>query len=456
MPLRPASAAQLKHDQLLELAVRRIPFASLLGRLDAAHLGAFAILACLVLLTYAQALQIRPLHGDNLTILSWAARADWASFLRGNPLLYPQWRPLAYLTIQLQFWLVGVEHVAWYFVSSLLLLLALGYFVFLLVSVLSGSKLSAMIVASAMVVDERFVEVMKWITGRQTPLAALFGLTALLMVSSTAGGAMRAWHLGAIFLLLLAAPLSKEYGLAFACAVLTYALSKPAEHKRRLAAVAAAAVVVYMGIRLAVVGVGGDYCNQIAFFNQVRELCYGEMEPAARISQYLYNVVASGIGILLPGLLASNGRLSVSPVLVAGSLIWLFLAVVGWRRLLNKTLPMLLLIAFNALLSYLVYRSRNQIVGALGLYASAGVGLAYLLSWAKRQRVNRSLLLLGGFLLIGWTGAQAVQTRQTFDREVATMLRQDPCTALDDPMRYDRELVQHIKHRYGMSNPDCD
>jgi hypothetical protein len=117
---------------------------------------------------------------------------------------------------------------------------------------------------------------------------------------------------------------------------------------------------------------------------------------------------------------------------------------------------MLFLICFNAVLSYVVYRSRDQIIGMIGLYATAGVGLGYVLSWI-RPRVGRQWLAAALVALLFWLPLQqAVEVRHLFEREVTAMLRQDPCTSLVSPARYDRALVQQIKREYGMTNPDCE
>jgi hypothetical protein len=416
-------------------ATRREALSSLAGVLIR-HGCPLLILLFLVLFTYQHAFDIRPLHGDNLSILSWAARSEATSFLRGNPLSYPEWRPLAYLTVWAQYKMVGIRQVESYFAFNIVLWVSCAYCLYAFVYQTSHSRLSALPAAAAMVSDERAVEAIKWITGRQTTLACLFGFCALLIAGQ---GSLRSWispRSGAILVLLLAAAFSKEYGLAFSGALATWSLLGGSGDRRRLAGVAVAAVTIYSVSRLAIVaGAGGDYCNEMGFFGDVRNFCYHEAEAPVRFGQHIYNVAATFLGILSPGLFASNGRLNIDPTLLAGSLIWLFLAVVGWTKAPRRTRLMLFLICFNAVLSYVVYRSRDQIIGMIGLYATAGVGLGYVLSWI-RPRVGRQWLAAALVALLFWLPLQqAVEVRHLFEREVTAMLRQDPCTSLVSPAR---------------------
>jgi hypothetical protein len=99
---------------------------------------------------------------------------------------------------------------------------------------------------------------------------------------------------------------------------------------------------------------------------------------------------------------------------LAGSAVWLLLAAVAWVRMPRRTLALLALVASSAVLSFNLYRSRNQVFGMLGLYIAAGLGLAYLQSWAGR--------------------------------------------ALNDPHHHhhiERAVIVGLKRKYGMPNPDC-
>jgi hypothetical protein len=453
---RLADQAVLPHSDVRRPAAGALEPLSSRPRLLIRHGCPLLILLFLVLFTFWHAFDIRPLHGDNLSILSWAARSDATSFVRGNPLSYPEWRPLAYLTVWAQYKVAGIRQMESYFAFNIVVWLSCAYCFYAFVYQTSQSRLSALAAAAAMVSDERAVEAIKWITGRQTTLACLFGFSALLLACQSS---LRGWispRSGVIFVLLTAAALSKEYGLAFSGALAVWSFLGGSADRRKLAGVALAAVTTYSILRLAIVaGAGGNYCNEMGFFGDVRNLCYHEVDASVRLAQHVYNVAATFVGILSPGFFASNGRVNIDPAQLAVSLIWLLLAVVGWTKTPRLTRVMLLLICFNALLSYVVYRSRDQIIGMMGLYATAGVGLGYAWSFI-RPRMGPQWLPLAAAAFVFWLPLQqALVVRQLFEREVAAMLRQDPCASLANPARYDRQLVQQIKRQYGMSNPDC-
>ena len=144
------------------------------------------------------------------------------------------------------------------------------------------------------------------------------------------------------------------------------------------------AVVVYLGMRFGLAqGAGSQYCEEMGLFENVRYICYAELDGSGRLLQHFYNVSATAVGTLVPPLfdffgafnslsklmsVAGIERLAFSALLVA-------LAAVGVPARPRQALPILALVAANAALSFMLYRPRNQLVGMVGVYAAAGLGL---------------------------------------------------------------------------------
>lgn len=415
------------------------------------------ILIVLAMVAYGKLLEIRPLHHDNLSALSWGHRANATSFIRSQPLSWPEWRPFTYLTIWGQYQLAGLRSIESWFLVNILLWVSCAYGVYLLTYIISKSQASALFVSTATLFDGRAIQSpLLWITGRQITLACLFGFSALVLAVLPRSERWRRLRWVGIFLLLLASSLNKEYGLAFSAVMVLMVWLKPAEDRRALGIAAIAAAIAYVAIRFLVVGGAlGGYCEDMGFFHTHRQICYKEIGSRVRLQQYAYNVVAGLIGIVFPGLLSGIGRLRVDPPLLAASIVWSLLAVIGWTKAPRRTLPMLGLVVFNAVLSFMVYRSRNTVFGMMGLYVSAGVGVSCLLALAARRAAARLLMLAAFAVGLWWVGNQAFRAKQMVQAEVTDMLATDPCHVLVNPERYDRAVIEGLKRKYNMSDPDC-
>ena len=117
----------------------------------------------------------------------------------------------------------------------------------------------------------------------------------------------------------------------------------------------------------------------------------------------------------------------------------------------------LLLVASNALVSFMIYRSRNQLVGLVGFQILMGIGLAEthtaILPRLRRWTVP---VVTGAFVLIVLiTGGQMRRTRLTLASEAALGLSSDPCAVIHDTDRFDPELIRRLKAHYEMANPGC-
>src|SRR6185295_1256793 len=90
--------------------------------------------------TFADALSVRPLGGDNLYVLSWANRTSLHGLLQVDPVIYPEWRPLAYATIWLQFEWARLDPIASYHVVNIVLWASCAWFVWAIVKHVTRSN----------------------------------------------------------------------------------------------------------------------------------------------------------------------------------------------------------------------------------------------------------------------------------------------------------------------------
>src|SRR5262249_16074248 len=156
-----------------------------------------------------------------------------------------------------------------------------------------------------------------------------------------------------------ASALSKEYGLAFAVGIAAYALL---ERRRAILLGAVAGATAYVGARwVFATGATALYCEYMGYFFSVRKVCYDGIN-ATGLGQMTYNVVATAIGPVLPGVLDPVGRIAPAPIKLLASVGFLAIAVLGWRRG-PKTLRLAsLVIVANTLLNFMLYNGRNQII----------------------------------------------------------------------------------------------
>jgi hypothetical protein len=342
-----------------------------------------------------------------------------------------------------------------------------------------------------LLVDPRGTTAIKTIVERQTAIACLLGLLALIAVFAPPVRAGPRMIGVAVFLLLLLAGLSKEYGLAFSAAVLVAALLNRSVRSKPVALAALGAVLAYAALRWAVVGgTTGDYCDDMGYFEQVRRVCFGHAQTprdvlltgGAELAQHAYNIGAAFLGTFFPFLFIGKGALtsSVSVPLAIWSLIVTGLAIAAWVRIPRRTLPFLVLIFANSVLGLALYRQRNLLVGVAGLYAAAGLGAAHAEQWLRTRdvRLARAGIAVAAGVAALWIGYQSLERVNGFQtlhderaRDIVQMMqdnkrvvdKKDPCRYLTSSFAAEHAgtapilstVVHHIKLRYRLPDPSC-
>jgi hypothetical protein len=407
-----------------------------------------ALLALLVFISW-RAFGIQPFDGDNLWILAWADHARLSDLPAVSPDVYPEWRPLSYATIWLQYRSASIEHLWSYQLVNMSIWIACGWMVSRIVLELSGSALAALTGGVIVLTSTQLVSSFVLIVERQSSMACFFGLAAWLI-------SIRAWEDEfatrrwlAVSALLAASAFCKEFGLAFTAAIGLFALM---ERRRPALWAAAAAAGVYGTCRIVFAsGAIGPYCEQHGYFFVARNVCFDRLDGLV-MSQAAYNVAATGIGSLLPGLFFDDGTVSISArwLLISGVL--LAVGVIGWTRgpALNRI--GLLIVAFNTVLSVLLYRPRNQAIAVCALGISTGVGLPIV--WSKFERVISSRAARAAIMALFLAGlATRVLVMRTLVADRVEMSRHPDACGPDIP-DLDRAFMERVWRLYNLPMPE--
>jgi len=414
-------------------------------------LGLFVALAAFTWWIFGDVLNVRPLGGDNLYVLSWANRAPASELLRVDPVIYPEWRPLPYATIWLQFQWSRLDAVPLYHAANLAVWAGCAWLIWNIVAGLTGSRLASGVAAALVLTDVRALTAQTLIVERQSSLAVLFGLAAILVLVRSKESRPGKPALASVALFCLASAVSKEYGLAFAVAIGAFGLW---QRRSDLLVAGASAFAVYAVARWTLAaGATQLYCEYMGYFTSVRKVCYNGLD-ATSLGQMTYNVVATGIGTVLPGLLQADGQIGLAPMRLAVSAAWLLVAWFGWRQgtWIGK-LAALVLIG-NTGLNFMIYTARNQLIGVCALGLVIGVGVAALDAWLRsRTQPALRLALVGAMATV--ICAQAALTRRETGQQVASLLAQEPCVEIFHTDQHDPALIYDIKEKYGMSDPGC-
>src|SRR5438046_408838 len=133
-------------------------------------------------------------------------------------------------------------------------------------------------------------------------------------------------------------------------------------------------------------------------------------------------------------------------------------ALVAYVKRPRWTLPLLALVVVNAVLNFVTFRTRNQLIGIGAAYGAAAIGLQWLYVQAapRAGRYAVAAATAGAALLVGWLALQAVlrpRTVQTFEQTSATSNACDAARLL--PQEISRSVVRRLKERYHLPNPGC-
>ena len=462
-----------------------------------AHAGVFAGIVLLAALIVWQPLgippSIPPFAPDNIDALALGAFHDpWFFLTNGGAV----WRPLNYSTLWAQYQMGGLDVDAFVGFNALLWI-ACASLVYALVYFHTRLIWAAAPAALVMVTDERVFSPLVWIIERQSLLASIFGLLAMLSAYRLIRHERKSrGTLALLGLLLVAAATSKEFGLAFVFGVVTIGVLHPSR-RRELIGTGVAALMVYGLLR----GIAGGWnfgsgaetnrgfsdtesdlglCEVMGFGANPYEVCYGELALHEQLAQYAWNIGASFVAIFFNPLIHGNGYL-LAPDLLASTLggpdyyigfavrglivpfVITALAVVAFWTRPKVALPLLAVIAANAVLDFQYYRPRNVIVGMVALHVAAGIGISPTFEIVKRQlrrfegrrpplhaiaRRAPALVAVVFALAVAWALQwQASRLSDQLEAAHTGYSERDPCEAAD---QYGSEMPNRIKEEYGL------
>jgi hypothetical protein len=445
------------------------------------HGPAIALLAGAAGLTFRQVLALRPFNSDNLASLSFPTIGplELATHSFAN---LPAYRPLPTLSIWFQHLLLGINPPS-YFLVNVLLWVACAGLVYVLMVRLTGSRAIAACTALLLLLDRRANPVLQVIVDRGTTIAILFGLWAVLVAMGAESRRLGPGRLALLFGLLLLASLGKEYGMAFAVVVALNALVVRPAGWRWLVGVAVAAVTARLGLHALIVGGSNvPYCETLGFYRQLRQACYVQLGPnydillegAARIHQHLWNIAATAAGTVFPSMFNPEGAYQWPNVGWArnsptGDEIdtWLgfgllSLSLIGLAGAPRRAFPFVGLVLANAVLALMLYRIRNQLIGVVGLYILAGLGIATVVGWLPRQRVGGRLgtVAVAGVAVLAVV--QGVRREDEISMHVTTqsvypgnLCRKVLVGETKGGTFIELEAVRELRHWYGFPDPDC-
>lgn len=414
----------------------------------AGGVGAFALLLAISLLIRWPVFGLLPISNHDLYILGWADTTPPGVLVFRDTLLHPHWRPLGYVAVWLEYQLLHLDAVAAYYAVNLLLWVASSWLVYVIVEQLARSKAAAMLAAVAVLTDTRALYTHVWIVENQNSLACVFGLAALLVVVRADDRRLGRARLIGVGLLLLASAFSKEYGVAFAVALAAHAVL---QRRSDLAWVSGLAIAVYTGLRLTVGGPVWPYCEDMAFFFQLREVCLDPSTAESR-AQLAYNVAIAAVGIPLQGLLSEEGLLRLDWARMATAGVFLVPAALAVVRGSASVRLIAWVPLVTVPLSALIYRDRNHLIGVCTIGILSGIGLTM-----GRRLIDAPIWRYAATaLLVALLTHQSLRTRDSVRSEVRRLDDTDPCESTIGPFYpYGLSFITKTKLRYGMADPYC-
>ncbi len=421
-----------------------------------AQIIAIVSLILLSLLHYRIIFWWIPADPDQLNGLSMGTLADPQRFFTHQILeLLPVYRPIYALRFWLQYQIHGIDHVYLYQLVQLAFLLFAATLMFLALRALTGRLDAPLVAALAFTIDKRNQPAMTW----HDPLAmaVAFGTSALWLLYRRTPGLLSC--IAAVILLLMSG-MSKEFGLAFTAFIGIESAWRLVIRRDGAALkyfiIAAAVTVIYLSLRILLAhGAASEHCAGSGYFWTSSDFCFKVGLIGEQFPQLLYNIGASFVGIFLPVLFKPSGELTLLSDLslpyVAYCALFIGLALYALVRGSREAWLAILLMVCSAVISFALFRDRNHMVGEVGFYFAAGIGLALLLDRIASYRVVLGVLTIMSVSMIGY----AVRAERTLEDHLARILSTDYCAKNAEEKHIDKTLARAIDARYRPWMPPC-
>ena len=395
---------------------------------------------------YWPVFHLTPFEEDNVYALAWAASTPAVQVPAVDPFYYPEWRPLAYATVWIEQRL-GVP-MAFHFGVNLALWIACAWLAHRIVRRLVDSEAAALLASLLVLTDPRATWTLVAIIERQTSLACVFGLSAVLVALPIERRLSPLRQVG-LGVLLITSILSKEYGAAFALAFVAYGWL---QGRRDLWLPALGAATGYVTLRLIIAGaIVQPYCEEMYLFGTARDVCLDVTQPAS-FAQLTYNAAATLVNLPLLGLLSGSGAPIFAESRLVTGVVFTALAMLACSKGPRLSAMIAIMVIANAALSVMIYRDRNQLVGACALAMLAGMGLPL----ANSILSNRVARLALAAVIVALIGAQAALARALVVERGAIAAQIDPCRLEIMERDFVPPYVARLTAQYRPASPHCD
>jgi hypothetical protein len=410
------------------------------------------LLSSIGLALFAPIAALRPLDGDNLYVLAWVHSAPFTNLLGVDPAIYPEWRPLAYLSVWLEYRVVPLEWSGLHLLVNLALWVLSAFLIYRIVLVLTEQRAAAFGAGLLLFVDRRAEEALTWIVERQMLLALLLGLVAFYVVTRARERDVTRRESVVIAALLLGSALGKEYGLAFALAIGLHAAWVRRVH---LLVAPVAACTVYVTLRLAVAGGAvAPYCEDMGFLFSSSYHCI-DLRSYDGILQVGYNAAASTVGTMLSGVFDSDGMIGINRPRLLIALVFAGFAAIGLLRGPAVLQSVALLPFATGALSVMLFRPRNLLIGVAGMAILAGVGMASVQLRLASARLRPQALAAMAAVILALLSAKASMATEAVAGSVDSLIARDPCDDENRERPFMASFVRVVRETYEFGDPDC-
>lgn len=418
----------------------------------------------------------KPFGPDDLWALSQGAKTNPSAFFSASLEDYlPMYRPITYLTVWLQYQIVGINPDP-YYLTNIFIYIGCVLVLYFTVYDITSSRFSSAIASIFLLVDIRASTALFWIGERQSTLALFFGSMAILLcLKALKKNEVRSFTI-IIYVLLLLSALSKEFGLSFAGILVVTSLSSAPPRKKQANMIIAVLVMIsYVVLRFGIAEsfLNPDYCETTGYRDSTINFCQNDYDPNIRAKFFLWNIGSTFVGVFFPELFSGEGQWiginlwnegNINPEIYLSaanlffSLFMIYLVYISFKTNPRKSLPFLALIVFTSSLNFLYYRPRNQLMALYGLYILLGMGLYSLWIIVRQNQVKRIIYLVVLIIICVIICIKVIELSQHLDTIVNSYSFLDPCVVASEwhhPQVIDMEVIKQLKKYYKMSNPEC-
>lgn len=303
---------------------------------------------------------------------------------------FSTYRPITVSLIRLEYLIFGINPPA-FFTVNIILLCIVTLMINFIVYKKTHASLSALVAALLFITDWRVTPNIYIIGEVQSTLAAIFGLSALIV----AWNGKRKISPLIVYLLLLSAAFCKEFGLAFALAILIFSLFKIYPNWKHYLTAAFGAVGTYSFLRIILHTIPTSSSGHASLANTIKWMIYNISNGFTFTFFPLFRTETDGE---LPSMLS----LRFSPqeawlILIFQIIPTIVLVILAFknRDSYPLTLPVFFVIIGNAILFFFKYAYRFHFLGNVAMYILAGFGLSYVFKlFSKNTNLQNWLILL--------------------------------------------------------------